>query len=603
MAAGLVAVVGCLGLVMSARGADADAPLPAGGESVFAGEVLTALRASGTAALGTATLVDLTNAPCACALRVTSLGQTPTPWTFQVMASVDRPIAKGDMLFVEFWLRAVEGQAETGEATSEFVLELRRTPNTKSIALPVAAGKEWRRYRAPFRALVNYPTGSAGIGFRAGYGRQTFELGGVRVLNFGRTVNFTDLPRTAITYDGIETNAAWRAAAAERIARLRMGDLTVRVREASGAPAADAAVSVQQQRHAFRFGSAVSARLLVDTTQADAARYQQAVTNLFNVVVMENDLKWGAWDDAAQRATTLRAIAWCRTNGVAVRGHCLVWPSWRFLPRGLAALTNRPSELRQRVLDHVREEVTATRGGTVEWDVINEPYANHDLMDILGRDAMVDWFREARAADPAPRLCLNDYASLVGGGLMTEHKRQFEATARWLKESGAPIGGLGLQCHFGMELTPPERLVRELDRLQAIGLPLTVTEWDISTPDEATQAAYTRDFLTAVFSHPAVEGVLTWGFWEGRHWKAEAALFRKDWTLKPNGAAWQQLVHEAWWTRANGHTDASGTLHVRAFLGTHRVTVRMPTGTRTVDVELPATGATAEITMPAVGQQ
>lgn len=34
-----------------------------------------------------------------------------------------------------------------------------------------------------------------------------------------------------------------------------------------------------------------------------------------------------------------------------------------------------------------------------------------------------------------------------------------------------------------------------------------------------------QDILTLYFSHPAIEGVLFWGFWDGKLWKPEMALF------------------------------------------------------------------------------
>ena len=30
--------------------------------------------------------------------------------------------------------------------------------------------------------------------------------------------------------------------------------------------------------------------------------------------------------------------------------------------------------------------------------------------------------------------------------------------------------------------------------------------------------------MTLYFSHPAVEGIILWGFWDGRIWKANATL-------------------------------------------------------------------------------
>lgn len=33
-----------------------------------------------------------------------------------------------------------------------------------------------------------------------------------------------------------------------------------------------------------------------------------------------------------------------------------------------------------------------------------------------------------------------------------------------------------------------------------------------------------------------------WGFWAGDHWIPHAALFRRDWSIKPNGRVYQDLV-------------------------------------------------------------
>ena len=40
-----------------------------------------------------------------------------------------------------------------------------------------------------------------------------------------------------------------------------------------------------------------------------------------------------------------------------------------------------------------------------EWDVINEPYQNHDLMDLAGNGLMVDWFVRARENLPPAGSC------------------------------------------------------------------------------------------------------------------------------------------------------------------------------------------------------
>lgn len=34
-----------------------------------------------------------------------------------------------------------------------------------------------------------------------------------------------------------------------------------------------------------------------------------------------------------------------------------------------------------------------------------------------------------------------------------------------------------------------------------------------------------QEVMTLYFSHPAVEGIILWGFWDGRIWKPEMPLY------------------------------------------------------------------------------
>lgn len=328
-------------------------------------------------------------------------------------------------------------------------------------------------------------------------------------------------------------------------------------------------------RHAFPFGSAVAAEQLLSESE-DGERYRRTVQDLFNRVVLENDLKWFHW--RSHRERTLAALKWLREHGLPVRGHTLVWPSWHNSPREWESLQKDSEGLRRAVRDHVTEEASAVRGQVVEWDVINEPYANDQIMEVLGEDVMVEWFRAARAADPEAKLYINDYGILSAGGIDRRHQDHYHETIRMLIEKGAPIEGIGMQGHFGSHLTPPERLWEILDRFAELGLEIQITEFDINNSDEMIQAAYTRDFLTAMFAHPAVKGVLTWGFWEGRHWIPKAAMFRRDWSLKSNGQAWIDLVKKQWWTDEQGTTDATGRYTTRGFLGDYQVEASAGTG-------------------------
>ena len=68
-----------------------------------------------------------------------------------------------------------------------------------------------------------------------------------------------------------------------------------------------------------------------------------------------------------------------------------------------------------------------------------------------------------------------------------------------------------------------------LDILSEAGVPIWATELDVQAQDEQTRADYYETAVRALFSHPNVEGILLWGFWDKLHWRGEkAALVKGD---------------------------------------------------------------------------
>ena len=156
---------------------------------------------------------------------------------------------------------------------------------------------------------------------------------------------------------------------------------------------------------------------------------------------------------------------------------------------------------------------------------------------------------------------------------------------------------IGLQGHFDEAVTGPATVLRILDRFARFGKAIQVTEFDINTRDEQGQADYTRDFLTAVFSHPATDAFTMWGFWEGKMWQPNGALLRTDWTLKPNGQAFMDLVLKDWWTDVASVTGPDGVYATRGFLGDYRITVSVGDQEKTVLIKLAKPGATTRMTL------
>jgi len=579
----------------------ADKPLPAGGVPVIETGPAPVFKVLGAPeVVAQPQVVNVDGQTFKQALRVRTLAATPTPYTAQLRAPTIAPIHAGDVLFARFYMRCIGTKSETGAGSTELVIEQGAPEYKKLVSFPGSAGPEWKELCIPFVATREniggdaIPAGGANVLFRLGYGPQTIEIGGMEILDFGNSVRVQDLPQPNITYSGREADAPWRKEAEERIEQIRKGDLTVVVKGADGKPLQGATVAVNMQRHAFGFGSAVAADMLLAKT-ADGDKYREVVQKYFNKVVLENDLKWGPWEANRQRA--LDAVKWLRDRGIEVRGHNLVWPSWRNTPRDLQDLKNNPDALRKRIAGHIIDEVGALKGQCVEWDVVNEIFANHDVPDLLGKEEVVHWFQLAHQADPAAKLFINDYDTVESGRADNPHTAAYEEQIRYLLANGAPLSGIGIQSHFAWNLPAPAAVLKGFDRFAALGLEMEITEEDIDVTDEQLQADFTRDYMTLAFSEPSMVGFLSWGFWEGRHWRSDAAYFRKDWSVKPAGQIWIDLVTNKWWTRASGQTDAQGLYKTRGFLGDYEITATQGGRTKTIHTALKKENAPLEITL------
>jgi GH35 family endo-1,4-beta-xylanase len=508
------------------------------------------------------------------ALRLTTLATSENPWDIQVHAICSQPIAAGDVLLAEFWVRATDTKVEIGEASSEFGFERFGEPWTKTHTVNLAIGQGWKKYSIPFKATETLAAGGSQAYFRMGYKPQAFELADFKLTHYGTKVKLEDLAATKITYNGAEPDAPWRKQAQERIERERKGDLKVTVTDPSGKPVPNAKVSVRMKRHEYGFGSAVVAKLL-STPGLDNDRYQKEVERLFNIVVYENDLKWGMWEDGAPNTGYWRrqyvddSMKWLQDRGIRVRGHNMVWGSWRWMPGNIKALKDDKKALAAAIEKRIADVGGTMAGKLVDWDVVNESHTEKDLTDIFGKEGMVTWFKLAKKADPKARLFLNDYP----GPDTIGHLDGFEKDLKFLVEKGAPLEGVGLQGHVGGTPWSIPAYLGVLDRFGALGKPIVITEYDTGIKDLELDAAFTRDFLTATFSHPSTDAFLMWGFWDGAHWHSQAPMFNKDWTLKASGKAYEDLVFKDWWTNASGSTAADGTYSTRGFRGDYEVTV------------------------------
>lgn len=511
--------------------------------------------------------------------------ENSNPWEVQFGQTCRGYVYPGDAVYFQAWLRSPDKCAVT------FIYELNRTPHTKHISQTVHLTPEWKEHRFVGRPDRGYRPEESRVSFFLGHGAGVVEVAGVRVENFGPAPD-TVFSQTIDYWGGREHPDSWREPALQRIEELRKGDLRITVTDGQGKPVPGATIDVQQLRHHFRFGTAAPAGRFLDQTNPDNLRFQQEVERLYNTVTFENDLKWPAMSPG-HLANVERAIDWLHQRDIEVRGHCLLWGSYKHLHASIRDL--RGPELLAACKDHVQDYASRFKGKLYLWDVVNEAGSNVEVWDNIGWEAFGDSFRWAREADPDVQLCYNDY------GIVNEnpfYRAKVAARVRQLLDDGAPVDVLGIQGHMNTPLTPIHRVLEIMDEWAAFGLPLEITEFDLGCPDDAVHADYVRDFMIAAFSHPKMQAFIMWGFWEGSHWRAKdsGAMFRRDWSARPAQGVWEDLVMKQWWTRWEDKAGADGTASTRAFYGKHRIRAESAAGKAEAVIEL-VPGATGDVTL------
>jgi GH35 family endo-1,4-beta-xylanase len=376
----------------------------------------------------------------------------------------------------------------------------------------------------------------------------------------------------------------------------RIGEATLAVQGPDGRPLPETVVTVEQRRHAFPFGNIGFDLVdLVDGAVEDLERRAGPLLNLFNTVTLP--FYWGRYEpvpgatDARRLAATAR---WLVDRGVVIKGHPLVWhtvqPPW-LLELGLELGLDEVERLQRK---RIRDIVGGFAGLIDVWDAINEavikPVFGNAITRLAlarGRIHMVRMaFEEARAANPAATLVLNDF----------DLSSAYECLIEGVLAAGVQVDAIGLQTHMHQGYLGEEHLSRVLDRFARYGLPLHLTEttlvsghlmpadivdlndyqipdWPTTPEGEARQADEIVRHYRSLVGHPAVASITYWGLGDDGAWLgAPAGLIRADGTPKPSYTALANLIKEEWWLRpTNLRTDFDGRVTVRGFLGDYAV--------------------------------
>jgi hypothetical protein len=397
--------------------------------------------------------------------------------------------------------------------------------------------------------------------------------------------------------EGIETIVAsiinpsksWRIAANERIDQIRKADMSILVDDQqTGLPVQDAEVSILLVRHRFRFGGGVdSVRLNGADSLVSAQLYKETYLNMgFNTGGFGNALK--------PKITGLHkylpnSLAWFEEHGISVRGHTIFRAGYdnlsAFVRNAYDRYLSNPTEQnRQNLADTIEVELRgwASRWNVINWGVLNEPRGKHEIMDVLGNEAMIGWFRfvQESKVDPNAVLYLNEnrIISDPAEGIMTDKIRIYMDTVDYLLNNNAPLTGLGLQSRFASMLSA-DTIYQRLQLFEAYGLPIEATEfemkWDIET--ELDRAIMTERVMTVYFSHPLVRMIYcATVFPNRRHPEYGREMVDIRGNPKLRGKIWLYLTKLHWTTKKTLFADELGRVSLRAFKGDYVVSVRAP---------------------------
>lgn len=331
----------------------------------------------------------------------------------------------------------------------------------------------------------------------------------------------------------------------------RRGLLAAGVGALMGGPAVAASPSAEPSLHALAaakgrfFGGAVGAADGGITASLDDAAYRRLLRQDCGLLVCENEMKWYVLrpdPTTFDFARADRIAAFARENGMALRGHTLLWHHPRWFPAWVEShdFGPRPATAAEAmVTDHIRR-VAGRYPQIRSWDVVNETVdaETGDLRETplsraMGQSVLDVAFHAAREAAPQAQLVYNDYMSWEAGH--ETHRAGVLRLLEGFKARDVPIDALGVQSHIGSGNsdnsvgfdTAQEREWRAfLDAVVDLGLEIVITEFDVHDKnlpaDIATRDAAVADlggrYLELMLSYPQTTGVVAWGMMDSCSW-------------------------------------------------------------------------------------
>lgn len=299
----------------------------------------------------------------------------------------------------------------------------------------------------------------------------------------------------------------------------------------------------------MRFGSAVGAAPA--GTQAGSyndPNYRDILIRDCGLIVPENELKWQSLRPSATSYDFSRAdllMDFATANGLAMRGHNLMWHNNQWLPAWTQTYNYGASpatEAARLITEHVTTVCQRYSGRIRSWDAVNEavdPGTGALRQTIFSQkmgsaEAVLDLvFNTARQVLPTAQLVYNDYMSWESGN--NAHRAGVLNLLAGFRARNIPVDALGVQSHIGVySIDPATGMGRReegpwrsfLDQVVAMGYDLLVTEFDVNDAalpgdinlrDQGV-ASYARAYFDLMFSYPRLREMLAWGMVDSFSW-------------------------------------------------------------------------------------
>lgn len=346
--------------------------------------------------------------------------------------------------------------------------------------------------------------------------------------------------------------------------KIRKRDVVLKFSGADSSSLLGTFVKVKQTQNSFPFGSCVS------RTNIDNEDFVDFFAKNFNWAVFGNELKW-YWTEPQQGNFNYRdadeLLNLCVSHNIETRGHCIFWEVESTVQSWIRALNK--NDMMTAVQNRLTGLLTRYKGKFKHYDVNNEMLHGSFYQDHLGKDIRANMFKTANQLDSSAILFVNDYHVEDGCDTRSSPEKYIQHILD-LQEQGAPVGGIGIQGHIDSPVGPI--VCSALDKLGILGLPIWFTELDVSSINEHIRADDLEVMLREAFAHPAVDGVMLWGFWELFMSRDHAQLVNAEGDINEAGKRYLDLKDE-WLSRAHGHVDEQGQFEFRGFQGTYEVQV------------------------------